>query len=292
MKKNKKRHHSRASLQVITLCISTAMVLVLLGIVILSVLGAHNLSSYFKENLTVTLMLNENTTPAESQALCTNLKNRSYVVNATYISPEQACKSASEEMGSDPTEFVGYNPFLGSIEMQLQADYANSDSLKIITSELKSDQKITDITYEKDLMDQVNANLRQISIVLLIIAALLTFISFSLINNTVKLSVYARRFTINTMKLVGASWSFIRWPFIKRALGEGVVAALLADSVLAIGIYGLYNYEPGVFTVLTWPVLAITGVAVLLFGLLLTTICSYFSVNRFLKMKAGELYKI
>lgn len=291
-KKHRKKTRRHGSLQVITLIISTAMVLILLGMVVFSVLTARNLSTYVRENLTVTIMLSEDMTSPEAANLCKTLKSRPYAAHMTYISPEQALKEHIKAMGSDPTEFLGGNPFVGSIEMQLTADYANNDSLKWITKELKSKAKTTDITYQKDLIDQVNDNIAKISIVLLVIAALLTFVSFSLINNTVRLSVYARRFTIHTMKLVGASWGFIRWPFIKRALGEGIVAALLADSVLAGCIYGLYTVQPEMLVVVDWIVMSVTAGAVLLAGLLLTTLCSYFSVNRFLKMTAGDLYNI
>lgn len=289
--KNKSRK-SKGRLQVVTLCISTAMVLVLLGMVVFTVLTARNLSSYVKENLTVTVMLTDEMTSPEAQNLRKTLSKRPYTVNAVYISPEQALKEHVKAMGSDPTDFLGGNPFVGSIEMQLQADYANSDSLKWISKELKANLQVTDITYQKDLMDQVNGNLKKISIVLLIIAALLTFVSFTLINNTVRLSVFARRFSIHTMKLVGASWSFIRWPFIKRALLEGLVAAFIADCVLAGGIYALYNFESGILVVVDWFVMAITAGCVLLCGLIITTVCSYLSVNKFLKMTAGDLYKI
>ena len=290
----KRRHKSGKSgrLQIVTLVISTMLVLILLGMVVFSVLTAHNLSSYVKENLTITLMLSDEMTDTESQGLCKKLEAKPYIINTTYISPEQALKEHIKAMGSDPTEFLGGNPFVGSIEMQLQADYANSDSLKMISKELKTNPQVTDITYQKDLMDQVNSNLKKISIVLLVLAALLTFVSFSLISNTVRLSVYARRFSIHTMKLVGASWAFIRWPFIKRALIEGFVAGLLADGVLAGCLYGLYTFEPGILVVVDWIVMAATAGTVLLCGLLITTICSYFSVNKFLKMTAGDLYKI
>ena len=290
----KRRRHSRrqGSLQIITLCISTSLVLILLGMVTFTVLTARNLSSYVKENLTVTLMLSEKMTVAESQRLRTSLNNKRYISRTLYISPQQALKEHVKAMGSDPTDFLGGNPFVGSIEMQLKAEYANNDSLKWITRELRANSNIEDITYQKDFMDQVNANLRKISIVLLVLAALLTFISFSLINNTIRLSVFSRRFSIHTMKLVGASWSFIRWPFIKRAIAEGLVAAIVADGVLAAGIYALYNLEPEILVVVDWRVMTITGVAVLLFGLIITTFCSYLSVNRFLRMSAGDLYKI
>ena len=127
---------------------------------------------------------------------------------------------------------------------------------------------------------------------MLVLAVLLTCVSFSLINNTVRLGMYARRFTIHTMKLVGASWGFIRRPFLARAVGIGLLAALLADGVLAAGVYALYTYEPGVLTVVTWQVLAVTGGSVFLFGLLITLFCAGVAVNKFLRMKAGDLYKI
>ena len=128
-------------------------------------------------------------------------------------------------------------------------------------------------------------------IVLLILAALLLFVSFSLINNTVRLGIYARRFSIHTMKLVGASWGFIRAPFIRQAVVLGLVAGILACVVLGIGVYVLFTYEPDVMKVITWRVLFITGCAVLVCGVIITTFCSWLSVNRFLRMKAGELYK-
>lgn len=290
----KKRTNTRVrhGLQGITLCISTALVLILLGMVVFSVLSARNLSAYVKENLTVTMMLGEDITDSEARQLCTDLHKRPYISHITYISKEQALKEQTEAMGTDPSEFLGMNPFVASIELQLRAQYANTDSLKWISTNLKSDKRITDITYPQDLMDSVNRNLNKINIVLLVLAVLLTCVSFSLINNTVKLGMYARRFTIHTMKLVGASWSFIRRPFLGNAVGIGLLAAVIADAVLAAGVYALYTYEPGVLTVITWEVMAVTGGAVFLFGLLITLLCAYFSVNRFLRMKAGDLYKI
>jgi len=148
------------------------------------------------------------------------------------------------------------------------------------------------VAYQVDLMDSVNRNLTKVNIVLLVIAMLLTFVSFSLISNTVRLSVYSRRFLIHTMKLVGASWGFIRRPFMKQGLLVGVLAAILAIAVLGGCVYGLYYYEPKMLTIITWEVLAITGVAVLLFGIIITSVCSYISVNKFLRMSPGELYKI
>ena len=292
MKRRKKKTGSRRGVQLVTLCISTAMVLVLLGLVVLSVQTSLNLSQWVKENLTVTVMLSDDATDQDAKALRSALLKRPYSKTITYITREQALKEQSEAMDSDPSEFLGVNPFPASLELQMHSDYANRDSLKWIAAELKKHSSVADVAYQVDLMDSVNRNLTKINLLLLVLAALLTFVSFSLINNTVRLSVYSRRFLIHTMKLVGASWGFIRRPFMSQALLVGIIAALIAIVVLGAAVYGLYYYEPNVLMVITWRELVITAVAVLLFGIIITMTCSYISVNKFLKMSAGELYKI
>lgn len=292
MAKRKDKTHRRHGLQVVTLCISTTLVLILLGMVVFSVLTAHNLSTYVKENLTVTVMLGDDMTENQARLLCRDLYHRPYTRNIDFISKEQAKREQCAALGSDPSEFLGFNPFAATLEIRMKSDYANSDSLKWVSAELRKCGGVTDVAYQEDLMDSVNENLQKLSVVLLVLAVLLTCVSFSLISNTVKLSVYSRRFLIHTMKLVGAPWAFIRRPFMRNAIGIGVVAALLACGVLGGGIYLLYGYEPGLLTIITWRELAITGGSVLLFGIIITALCSYVSVNRFLRMTAGELYKI
>lgn len=279
-------------MQAVTLCISTTMVLILLGLVVFFVLSARNLSAHMKENLTVTVMLKDSVTVNDAKLFCRSLYHRPYSRNIDYISQEEAQREQVKELGSDPTEFLGFNPFPATLEIQLKADYANRDSLKWITKEIKKDNRVSDIAYMEDLMNRVNANLSRVSIILLVLAVLLTFVSFSLISNTVRLSVYARRFVIHTMKLVGASWGFIRRPFLKQAVGVGIIAAILANGVLGAGVYGLYLTQPGVSDIVTWEVLAVTAASVLLFGIVITLLCAWLAVNKFLRMKAGELYKI
>ena len=279
-------------MQVVTLCISTTMVLILLGMVVFFVLSAHNLSAHMKEHLTVTVMLKDSVSVNDAKLFCRDLYHRPYSHNIDYISKEQALKEQTESMGSDPSEFLGMNPFVATLELQLKSDYANRDSLRWIAKELKSNPKVTDVAYQEDLMDKVNDNLKKVGLLLLVLAALLTFISYSLISNSVRLSIFSRRFTIHTMKLVGASWGFIRRPFMRNGLVVGLVAALLACIALGGIVYALYTYEPNITTVLTWEILAVTGGAVFVFGIFITAICSFISVNRFLRMRASELYKI
>jgi len=292
MSKKQKRTRSHRGMQAVTLCISTTMVLILLGLVVFFVLTAHNLSVHMKEHLTVSVMLKDSVTVNDAKLFCRDLYHRPYSRNIDYISKEQAQREQIKELGSDPSEFLGFNPFPATLEIQLKADYANRDSLKWIAKEIRKDKRVSDLAYMEDLMDRVNVNLSRVSILLLVLAVLLTFVSFALISNTVRLSVYARRFLIHTMKLVGASWAFIRKPFLRQAVGIGIIAALLAIAVLGAGVYGLYLTQPGIDEVVTWQVMAITAASVMVFGIVITVLCAWLAVNRFLRMKAGELYRI
>ena len=292
MAKKRNRARSHHSLQVITLCISTAMVLMLIGMVVLTGFTSRNLSSYVKENLTITMILQPDMNTEESSALCQRIRNLQYINSLNFISKEQALKEGTRELGANPAEFAGENPFTGEIEVQLKANYANNDSIRNIVQQLRTYRGVSDITYPQSLVESVNHTLGKISLVLLVIAVLLTIVSFSLINNTIRLSIYARRFSIHTMKLVGASWNFIRAPFLRRAVLEGLVSALLAIAVLGVGMCFLYDYEPEITKVLSWEALVITALVMLAFGVIIATFCSWLSVNKFLRMKAGDLYKI
>ena len=292
MAKRRNKARSHHSLQVVTLCISTAMVLMLIGMVVLTGFTSRNLSSYVKENLTITMILQPDMSTEESAALCQRVRSLHYINSLNFVSKEQALKEGTRELGANPAEFAGENPFTGEIEIQLKANYANNDSIRNVVQELRTYRGVSDITYPQSLVESVNHTLGKISLVLLVIAVLLTIVSFSLINNTIRLSIYARRFSIHTMKLVGASWNFIRAPFLRRAVLEGLVSALLAIVVLGVGICFLYDYEPDITKVLSWGALVITAAVMLAFGVLIAVFCSWLSVNRFLRMKAGDRYKI
>lgn len=279
-------------LQFLTSGFSTMMVLLLLGMVVFFVLSAHNISVYVRENLTFSILLSDNMSETRILQLKKELDSKPYVKESVYISKKQALEEETAAMGTDPSEFLGYNPFTASIEVRLKAEYANVDSIAMIESSLDENSDINEILYQRDLIDSVNRNIRKISIVLIAIAALLTFISFALINNTIRLAIYSKRFLINTMKLVGASWGFIRYPFIKKHVISGIIAAVTADMLLLCGAYALVRYEPQLAEVMTYEVIGIVMASVMAFGILITFLCSYFSINGFLKMSSSELYNI
>lgn len=278
--------------QFITSLISISLVLILLGTIVLFVLSARNLSGYVRENINITVILNDDISQKDVEWLKSHIKNQPYTKSLRYISKEEALHEQCNDMGTDPSEFLGYNPFTASFEIKLNADYANSQSIKQIIREIKTTNKVMDVIYQKELMDSVNYNIRKLSIILLIIAALFTYISFALINNTVRLTIFSKRFTINTMKLVGASWSFIRRPFLNRAFSLAIISAIIADAIIIGGIYWLQGYEPEISEVINLNVLIITGVAVLVFGIIITYLCTYFSLLRYLRMSSNELYHI
>lgn len=276
--------------QFITATISTTLVLVLLGIIALFVLTAHNLSNYVKENINVSVLISDELDSLQISKMQSELASSKYAKEVVYISKEQALVEESKEMGTDPTEFLGYNPFTASFEIKMNADYANPDSLNAVVKELKGNTNVVDVLYSKDLIKSVNDNLRKVSIILLIIAALFTYISFALINNTMRLAIFSKRFIIHTMKLVGASWNFIRRPFLTQSLVLGILSAVFADGLLLLGLYWLRKFEPQIDTVIDLQAVIIVTGLVFVFGFIITLLCSLVSLNKYLRMGRNELY--
>ena len=290
--KSKNNAVSYFDMQFITSSISTTLVLLLLGLVVFFVLAANNLSVYVLENINFSVLISDDMKETDILKLQKRLNNEPFVKETEYISKKQALKEQTEAMGTDPQEFLGYNPFTASIEIKLHSDYANSDSIAKIEKLIKRNTNIQDVLYQKDLIDAVNENIRNISLVLLALAVMLTFISFALINNTIRLAIYSKRFLIHTMKLVGASWGFIRRPFLKRNIWSGVLAAFIADTILMGAAYWLVSYEPELIRVITPEVMLLVSGAVLVFGVVITFLCAYLSINKYLRMKASTLYYV
>ena len=289
MKQKKKR---TIDIQFITACISTSLVLLLLGSVVMVVLTAGRLSDHVRENLELSLLLSDEAKTEDVNRIVSHVEVQRYAKEVRYISKEEILAEQTASMGLDPTEFLGYNPYTASIEVKLKADYANTDSIIPIKNRLMRYSQIREISYPSELMDNVNENIQKISALLLALALALSFISFALISNTIKLTIYSQRFLLHTMKLVGASWGFIRRPFLMRNLGIGITSGILANGIIGGGIYMLLTHEPQLAHLFTTQTLTIVGGAVMAFGVLITLICAYASINRFLRMKAGDLYYI
>ena len=287
-----KKAGSFFNMQFVTSSISTMLVLLLLGMVVFFVLSANNLSDYVRENIGFTVLMSDDMKEAEALKFQKELNGKAYVKESQYISKEQALKEQTEAMGTDPAEFLGYNPFTASIEIKLNAEYANTDSVAWIEKQILRNKKVMEVNYPQDLLDAVNRNIQRISILLLGLAALLTLISFALINNTIRLAIYSKRFLIHTMKLVGASWGFIRKPFLVRNLWIGILASVMTDAVLLGMAYLLVKYEPELIDIITPSTLLWVMLSVLLFGIFITWMCAYISINKYLRMKASTLYYI
>lgn len=270
--------------------ISVSLLLILMGLVVLFSLTARVVADSVKENLTVTVVFGDDVQTKEAVHLLDSLNKMRYVSDITYISREQALQEQVESMGLDPTEFLGTNPFSISMEVKVKPEYSSGDSLQWISEELRQSALVADVMYQKDLVESLNKNLHRASYFLLAVAFLLVIISLSLINNTVRLSVFTHRFVLHTMKLVGAKWSFIRRPFLVRAFWIGIVSAIIADAAILGGIYWASRYDSSVFDYVTPQNMIITGIAVLGIGLLLTIVCTFFSVTHCLKMRGSELY--
>ena len=287
-----KKSDSIFNMQFITSSISTTLVLLLLGMVVFFVLSANNLSTYMRENIGLTVLMSDDMKETETLKFQKKLNEKVYVKESVYISKEQALKEQTEAMGTDPAEFLGYNPFKASIEIKLNADYATSDSIAWIEKEIMANKKVMEVNYPQDLLDSVNRNIRKVSLFLLGLAALLTLISFALINNTIRLAIYSKRFLIHTMKLVGASWSFIRRPFLVSNLWIGILAGAMADAILLGAAYMLVKYEPQLIEIITPQSMLVVMLSVFMFGLAITYLCAYISINKYLRMKASALHYI
>ena len=286
----KKRSVTGLDMQFVTSSISTTLVLLLLGLVVFFVLTAHNLSVYVKENISFSLLISDDMKESDILKLQKQLKQEDFVKRIEYISKKQALQEQSEAMGTNPQEFLGYNPFTASFEIKLRSEYANSDSIAKIEKRMKQHTNIQEILYQKDLINAVNENLRNISLLLLGLAGVLALISFALINNTIRLTIYSKRFLIHTMKLVGASWGFIRRPFLWRNFWIGVLAACMADGMLWGAAVWLVSYEPELVQIITPQVMMLVSAIVLVFGVLITWLCALFSINKYLQMKSSALY--
>ena len=287
---SKKRKTTTWRILAIINTIITTMVLILMGMVLLLTLTANVVGDSVRENLVVTVVLQEDVPTEEALKLQKKLCAKPYVNSIEYVSKEQALKEHVESMGIDPSEFLEANPFPISMEVSMQAEYSNNDSLLWIEKELEENPLVDEVTYQKDLIENLNRNLTYASLVLLGIAALLIVVSLSLIYLTVQLVVYNHRFIIHTMKLIGAKWGYIRRPFLINSFWIGLISAILADGTLLGLILWAAKYDEAIMQYVTQQNMLIVGGSVLAVGLLITVVCTYVSVTQQLYTKSKKLY--
>lgn len=274
----------------VTTVISISLVLFLLGIVGFLILNTKKISDYVKENINIGIILKDNIKEADIIYLQKQLDASNYVKSTAFVSKDMAAESLQKDLGENFVEFLGYNPLLSSINAKLYADYANNDSIIKIKEQLKKFPQIQEVFYQENLVQIVNQNIKKISFILLILSVLLLLISFSLINNTIRLAVYSKRFTIYTMQLVGASRGFIRSPFILKSILQGVVSALFANGLLLMLISWLQQQFSGIvyFKDPLFMIFLIGGI--FLVGMLITAFSTFFAINKQLNAKLDKLY--
>lgn len=274
----------------VTVVISLALVLFMLGLLGLVVINAKKLSNHVKENVGFQVVLKDTTTQAELDILKQEISSSAFTKQVDYISKDEAAKKLQKDLGEDFITFLGYNPLLSSLDVKLNSDYANIDSLAGFEKQIMQKHFVKEVIYHKDMIKQVNDNAKVISLYILIFSGLLLVVAIALINNTIRLSIYAKRFLIRTMYLVGATQGFIRMPFILKGVRQGVIAGLLAGFLLAGFLVLSTNYIPDLLQLQDPNLLAVLFAGIVALGVLISGLSAALSVSRYLRLKTDDLY--
>lgn len=276
----------------ITSIVSVTLVLLLMGLTILTFFVGNGITSFVKENMSFNVMLAEDVTDSEVSALRKRLDSKPFVKSSLFISKEEAKEQLIEDLGEDPEELLGYNPATDVIEIYLHSGYANADSLTYVSEQIKAETNVDDLLYRQEALDLINNNLAKISTILIALSAVLLFISFTLIRNTIRLSIYSKRFLINTMRLVGATNAFIRKPFIIRNIVDGVFSALIANGLIMALLYYLAQQYADLRAILQTNDLVYVFASVIILGVAISYLSTVLAVNHYLRMKTNHLYYI
>ena len=270
--------------------ISISLVLLLVGVASLLLVNAKSVSDYFKENMQVSVMMKQNVSDESALEFKERLEAERYIKSTVFISKEQGQRELAAQLGEDFLDVFETSPIPVSIDVTLEADYVSADSLEMVRAEISESSLVDEVVYQRSLVDALNANLSRISLILSIFIGLLLFISFVLINNTVRLNVFARRFTIHTMKLVGATRSFIRAPFLVQSAFQGIFAAFIAIIIL-LGLMFLMRSEfSQLFEIFRLDLLLVVIGIVIASGLVICLASTYFVVNKLISLRKDELY--
>ena len=289
-KKENRTYSRRIRSSAITSMISISLVLLLLGLVGLLLVNGRNIRQQVMESIGFNVILKENIKEADIYQLQKILDAREYILSTEYITKEEAALETEQVLGEDFIQFLGYNPLPPSIRVRLHQQWANPDSVTIIEQDLMQYDSVEEVYYKKSMLYAINENIRQISLVILGFSILLTLISVTLINNTIRLSIYSKRFIINTMQLVGATRGFIRRPFLFRGAASGFSASLISLALLFGLVYLLQEEFEGVISLKDYDLLAILALGVILIGMIINWVSTFFAVNKYLNIKTDKLY--
>jgi len=270
--------------------ISISLVLFLLGMLGLLVLNTKKVADHFKEQIALTVYLKDTAKEVEIEQLKKSLAMADYTKSTNYVSKEDAAEAHSEEIGEDFMEFLGYNPLQNSIDVYMNADFVSSEQVDKIAADLTAKNFVDEVVYDKPLIALLNDNVKKISFWVLIASAMFTFIAVLLINSSIRLAVYSKRFIIKTMQMVGATKGFIRRPFIWQSVKLGLIGAILALIGMAAVLYYLNNSFTELNLLGDAKMIIILFTGIFLMGIVITWISTYFATSRFLNLKTDELY--
>jgi len=270
--------------------LSIALVLFLLGVLGMLVLNTKKLADHFKEQITISVFLKDNAKPIEIDQLQKSLAMADYTKTAIYVSKEDAAEQYSEDIGENFQEFLGYNPLKNSVDVNLNADFVSPEQVEEIATTLSTKTYVDEVSYDKPLISLLNDNVKKISLWILIASAIFTVIAVLLINSSIRLSIYSKRFIIKTMQMVGATKKFIRKPFITTNLKLGLFGSLIAVVALAIVLYYVNSNFPELNLFQDITVLVMLFAGVLFLGILISYISTYFATQRFLNLRTDDLY--
>ena len=274
----------------ITVIISLALVLFMLGALGLLVINANKLSKHFKENVGFQIYLKDTASSAQTDGLVQEISNSNYAKSVTLVNKEQAAEKLKIDLGEDFVSFLGRNPLLNSLEVKLNANYANTDTLLIIEKALLQKPYIKEVVYQKDMINNLNKNTRAIAFFILIFSGALLVVAIALINNTIRLSIYSQRFLIRTMYLVGATRSFISKPFIFKGVRQGIIAGVVA-SILLVGLLASSTrFIPDLLQLQDENLLLVLFSSIILVGVIISAFSAMLAVLRFLRLKTSDLY--
>ena len=270
--------------------ISISLVLFVLGLFGLLILNTQEITRSVKENFSLTILLDEDASKAEVNQFFTTLQVAPYTREVQIISKEDAAEELMETLDEDFVDFLGYNPLRDGIELRLKAEDLVLEKLEALQKEFEAKDFVNEVVYDKLLIEKMNENLRLLSYGLLGGAVLLTLIAIALINSSIRLAIYSKRFLIKTMQLVGATKNFIRKPFLLKSLLHGTIGSVLAVGLLAALLYYLQQYVPGLAEMQKIQQLLLLGLGIIVLGLVISLTCTYFALRKYLNLKTDQLY--